>query len=147
MPWGLSNTRPTKVSGMPDKTDDQWHQAGWATYAAIMLFGGGLVGIVNGVWAFRYSDEKADLVLAEKNLELWGAVALLGGVLLLATGIGAFSGKAWARWAGIGLSMLAIVWNAGWAEIQPMQSLIGALIYISVVFALTTHDVTVERGA
>ena len=131
---------------MSNETEGVWQQAGWATYAAIMLFGGGIVGIVNGSWALRYSEQEADLVLAEKNLEVWGAVALLGGLLMLAAGIGVFNGKQWARWTGIVLSVLAIAWTTGWAQIQPTQSLIGALIYSSVVFALATHPVTVERG-
>lgn len=131
---------------MPNETASQWDQSGWATYASIMLFGGGLVGIVNGVWALRYSGREADLVLAERNLELWGAVALIGGILLLTAGIGGFYGKSWARWAGIVLAVGAIVWSVGWAEIQPMQSLIAALLYISVVYALATHPVTVETG-
>jgi hypothetical protein len=132
---------------MSNETDGVWHQAGWATYAAIMLFGGGLVGIVNGVWALRYDDREADLVVAERNLELWGTVALLGGVVMLAAAIGVFSGKEWARWTGIVISVVAIIWAVGWAEIQPIQSLISALIYVSVVFALATHPVTVERGS
>ncbi len=134
-----------KVSGMPVESDGTWNQAGWATYAAIMLFGAGIVGIVNGVWAFRYSDREADLVLVEKNIELWGTVSLLSGVLMLAAGIGVFSGKSWARWTGIVLSLYGLGWVVGWAEIQPMQSLIGALIHISVIFALATHPVTVEE--
>jgi hypothetical protein len=127
---------------MPIKTDEVWKQSGWATYAAIMLFGGGLVGIVNGTWALRYDDQQAELVLAEETLEVWGVVALLGGILMLTAGIGVFTGKSWARWTGITLAVLGIVWVAGWAQIQPMQSLIGALIYISVIFALATHPVT-----
>ena len=123
-----------------------WQQAGWATYAAIMLFGGGIVGIVNGIWALRYSERQADLVAAATNLELWGAVSLGGGVLMLAAGIGVFNGKSWARWTGIVLAVLGIGWVTGWAEIQPMQSLIAALIYITVIFALATHPVTMERG-
>ena len=132
---------------MSKETDGVWHQAGWATYAAIMLFGGGLVGIVNGVWALRYDGREADLVVAERNLELWGTVALLGGVVMLAGAIGVFSGKEWARWTGIVISVAAITWAVGWAEIQPIQSLISALIYVSVVFALATHPITVERGS
>ena len=130
---------------MPNAIDDTWQQAGWATYAAIMLFGGGIVGIVNGIWALRYNEREADLVLAERNLELWGTTSLLGGMLLLGAGIGVFYGKHWARWTGIVLSVLAIVWSAGWAEIQPMQSLIGTLIFMSVVFSLAISPVDVER--
>jgi len=131
---------------MPNETESQWNQAGWATYAAIMLFGTGLVGIVNGVWALRYDEAEANLVVAERNLELWGLVALLGGLLLLATGIGAFMGKIWARWAGIALSVFGIVWNVAWAEIQPTQSLIGALLFASVVYALATTPVTTSTS-
>ena len=131
---------------MSNETESQWEQAGWATYAAIMLFGTGLVGIVNGVWALRYDEKEADLVLAETNLELWGWVALLGGLLLLATGIAAFTGKTWARWTGIVLAVLGIVWNVAWAEVQPTQSLIGALLFASVVYALATAPVTVKTG-
>jgi len=127
---------------MPNETNGKWQQAGWATYAAIMLFGGGLVAIVNGVWALRYNDRQADLVLAEKDLQLWGSVALIGGLLLLTAGIGVFHGKSWARWTGIVLSVGAIVWSVGWAEIQQTQSLISALIFTSVVFALATTPVT-----
>ena len=29
-----------------------------------MLFGGGIVGLVNGVWALRYDEREADLVVA-----------------------------------------------------------------------------------
>lgn len=131
---------------MSNETDEIWRQAGWATYAAIMLFGGGLVGIINGVWAIRYEAREADLVMAERSLELWGAFSLIGGVVMLTAAIGVFSGRDWGRWTGIVISVLAIIWNVGWAEIQPTQSLIGALINISVVFALATHPVTVERG-
>lgn len=132
---------------MDEETDARWQQAGWATYAAIMLFGGGLVGIVNGTWALRYDEREADLVLAERNLDLWGFGALLGGAAMLATAIGVFNGKLWARWAGIVLAVLATVWAVGWAEIQPTQSLIAAIIYISVIFGLATNPVTVENGS
>ena len=126
---------------MIDETPDGWTQAGWVTYAAIMLFGGGLVGIVNGVWALRYDDREADLVIAEGNLDLWGVSALAVGVVMLAAGIGLFYGRGWARWTGIAVSVVAIVWSIGWAEIQPTQSLIASAIYVSVVYALSAHSV------
>ncbi|MDH3682650.1 MAG: hypothetical protein OEV40_22175 [Acidimicrobiia bacterium] len=131
---------------MPHETESFWEQSGWATYGAIMLFGSGLVGIVDGVWALRYADREADLVVLEKNIEVWGAVSLVGGIALLAAGIGVFDGQNWARWMGIVLALLAIVWSVGWAELQPIQSLIGALIHITVVYALAAHSVTVDRG-
>lgn len=132
---------------MSQETPVRWSQSGWATYAAIMLFGGGLVGIVNGVWALRYDERIADLVVAERNLALWGWASLLGGIAMLAAGIGVFYGKRWARWTGIGIALLALAWAVGWAEIQPTQSLITALIHGSVIYALATHPVTLHTSA
>lgn len=132
---------------MPQTATSRWHQAGWATYAAIMLFGGGIVGIVNAVWAFRYHDHRADLVIAEKNLALWGVFSLVVGVVALAAGIGVFYGRTWARWTGIAVSVVAIAVAVGWAQIQPTQSLIGALIYGSIIYGLATHPVAVETTA
>jgi hypothetical protein len=109
-----------------------------------MLFGGGIVGLVNGVGAFRYDDRQADLVLAERNLELWGGASLVVGTAVLAAGIGAFYGKGWARWTGIAVALMATIGNVARAEIQPTQSLIGALICVSVVYGLATHPVDVE---
>jgi hypothetical protein len=131
---------------MPHETESRWEQSGWATYAAIMLFGSGLVGIVNGVWALRYADQEANLVVLEKNLEAWGVLSMIGGIALLATGIGVFYGQNWARWTGIVVALLSIVWSVGWAQLQPTQSLIFAFIHISVVYALAAHPVTVETG-
>jgi hypothetical protein len=132
---------------MPDETENLWEQSGWATYAAIMLFGSGLVGIVNGIWAIRYNDVEANLVVLETNLTFWGVVALLGGIALLAAGIGVFYGRRWARWTGIWLAVLTVVWSVGWAQVQPTQSLILALIHITVIYALAAYPVTVERGS
>jgi hypothetical protein len=131
---------------MPQQATSRWHQAGWATYSAIMLFGAGIVGIVNSVWAFRYDDRRADLVVAETNLGLWGTVSLVVGVVSLAAGLGVFYGRFWARWTGIAVSVLAIVTAVAWAEIQSTQSLIAALMYGSVIYGLATNPVTVETS-
>ena len=83
-------------------------------------------------------------MFAERNLELWGVVSLLVGGVMLAAGIGAFYGKGWARWTGHRRVCARDHRGVAWAEIQPTQSLIGAVIYVSVVYALATHPTTVE---
>jgi hypothetical protein len=40
--------------------------------------------------------------------------------------------------------VLAIIGNVAWAQIQPTQSLIGAVIHISTIYALAVHSVAVE---
>ena len=46
----------------------------------------------------------------------------------------------------IGLAVFAILWSVGWAEIQPTQSLIGAILAVTVIYGLATTPVTVKTG-
>ena len=50
---------------MANETDTKWDQAGWATYAAIMLFGGIVViyTMMGGLWAVVWTDALQYVVL------------------------------------------------------------------------------------
>jgi hypothetical protein len=116
---------------------------GWVTYAGILLIVAGVVAIVDAIWAFRYNDSVADLVLFEDNIEVWGVIWLIVGVVLLAAGYGVFSAQQWARWTGIIAASFAVVSNLSWARVQPTEGLIGAILAILVVYGLAAHgDVT-----
>jgi hypothetical protein len=113
--------------------------SGWVTYAGIMIVVAGFVSILDAIWAFRYDDTLADLVLFEDDLAVWGWIWLILGVLLLVAGFGIFSGETWARWTGIVFASLAILSNLSWAQVQPQQGLIGAILAALVVYGLAAH--------
>ena len=112
---------------------------GWVTYSGIMLIVAGATAIVDAIWAFRYNNTLADLWLFEDNLEIWGVVWLIIGIVLILAGFGVLRAESWAQWVGIVAASFAIVSNLSWAQIQPTQGLIGALLATLVVYGLAAH--------
>lgn len=113
--------------------------SGWITYSGIMLIIAGAVSIVDAIWAFRYNDTIVELVIFEENLAAWGWIWLILGAVLIAAGFGVMNKTPWARWTGIAAAGFAIVSNLSWAQVQPQQGLIGALLATLVVYGLAVY--------
>jgi hypothetical protein len=113
--------------------------SGWIVYAAIMLIVGGLASIVDAIWAFRYNETIVDLVVFEDDIVVWGWWWLALGVVLVIAGFSIFSRVEWGRWLGIIVASVALVSNLGWAQIQPTQGLIGAILAGLVLYGLAAH--------
>jgi uncharacterized membrane protein HdeD (DUF308 family) len=112
---------------------------GWVTYSGILLILGGVIALFDAIWAFRYSDTVVDLILFENNLEVWGVIWLIVGAVVIAAGFGVFNAKPWARVVGIVAASLSIVSNLNWAQIQPTQALIAAILAALVIYGLAVH--------
>ena len=132
----MTNDSPT--------TDATTKGTGWVTYAGILLLVAGVSSIIDAIWAFRYDDTLSDLVFFEGDLAVWGVIWLIIGGVLLAAGYAVFQGESWARWTGIIAGSVAIVSNLSWAQIQPTQGLIGAIMASLLVYGLAAHG---ETGA
>ena len=74
---------------------------GWIIYSAIMLIVVGFSSIANAIWAWRYSDTVADVVVFEDDLAVWGWIFMIFGVVMIVAGLGVFNRAQWARWTGI----------------------------------------------
>lgn len=118
---------------------NQARTSGWVTYSGIMLVVAGVAAGIDAIWAFRYSDTLTDLVFFENDLAVWGWIWLALAVFLIATGMGIFSGQTWAQWAGVTAASLSILSHLSWAQVQPQQGLIGALLGALVVYGLIAH--------
>ena len=113
--------------------------SGWLTYSGIMLIVAGAVSIVDAIWAFRYDDTVVDLVFLEENLAAWGWIWLILGAVLIAAGFGVMQKASWAWWTGIVVAGLAVVSNLSWAQVQPQQGLVGALLAVLVIYGLAVY--------
>lgn len=112
---------------------------GWITFSGILLIVAGAVSLLDALWAFRYDDTIVALILFEDNLTVWGVVWLVVGIILFAAGFGVFSHAQWARWTGIIAASIAVLSNLSWAQAQPQESLIGAILAVLVIYGLAAY--------
>ncbi|MGZ5398702.1 MAG: DUF7144 family membrane protein [Nocardioides sp.] len=123
---------PTRVTG--------W--VGWVAFAGIMMVILGTFHIVDGLVAL-FNDEyflvtRSGLAVTA-DFTTWGWVHLIGGVLIVAAGVGVFTGQVWARAVGVVVAMVSALINVAFLPAYPVWSSIMILIDILVIWALTVH--------
>lgn len=124
---------------------------GWAAFAAVMLILigtfhaiAGLVGIfeddfyvVQNGWVFEF------------NTTAWGWTHLVGGLIVIAAGVGIFSGNVVARTVGVVVAGLSALVNFAWLPYYPVWSIVMIAVAVAVIWALTAHgrDITALRDS
>jgi hypothetical protein len=113
---------------------------GWLTYAGILLMIGGILNVIWGIAAIGKSDffvGDARYVISELNV--WGWVALVLGVLLVLAAFGIFNGRSWAVWTGvICLSLNAIAQMLSIAA-YPLWALALLALDVLAIYGLIVH--------
>jgi hypothetical protein len=122
--------------------------AGWSMFAGIMLGVIGVMGIIQGIVAVA-KDEFYVIGqewVFEFDVTTWGWIHIILGIVLLASGIGIFSGNVLARTVGVVVAAVAMIANFAWLPYYPIWSIIIIAICIAVIWALTLHgrDITVS---
>jgi hypothetical protein len=113
---------------------------GWAGFAGVMLIMIGIFDSIQGLVALF--NDQFYIVTQEWVFEFdisWGWIQLILGVILIASGIGIFSGNVAARTAGVIMAGLAAIINFVWLPYYPVWSIIVIAICISIIWALTAH--------
>jgi hypothetical protein len=122
--------------------------AGWAMFAGIMLIIIGVFDMIQGIVAL-VNDEffviGVDYVF-KFDITSWGWIHIIGGIVLVASGAGIFSGNVLARTVGVIVAGLSIIWNFAWLPYYPIWSIISIAVGVTVIWALTAHgrDITYE---
>jgi hypothetical protein len=114
---------------------------GWAGFAGVMLIMIGVFDIIQGLVAIF--DDEFYVVAAEWVFEFdvtaWGWIHLILGIVLVASGIGIFSGHVLARTVGVIVAGLVAIANFAWIPYFPVWSIIVIAICVAVIWALTAH--------
>ena len=131
-PAERQNVTPTRMSA--------W--VGGVAFAGIMMVMLGSFHIVDGLVAL-FNDEyflvtRSGLAVTA-DFTTWGWVHLIGGVVIVAAGVGVFTGQTWARVVGVMVAMVSAVINLGFLSAYPVWSSIMILIDVLVIWALTVH--------
>jgi dolichyl-phosphate-mannose--protein O-mannosyl transferase len=112
----------------------------WNAYAAILLIFAGAMQILDGLWALDRQDTAIDSLFWGDNLEAWGWVYLIVGVVLVVIGIFIFRRATWATLAGIAAAFLGAIVNLFWIFSYPLVSILAITLYLLAVYGLTTYS-------
>ena len=115
---------------------------GWLLFAAVVLVTGGIMRVIDALWAFDKDDEIGEglqVLLWEDNLTAHGWLWLIVGILMIVAGFGVLSGSEAARWFGIAMASIAAISSFLWIYAYPIWSLVGTLIAFAVLYGLATY--------
>lgn len=128
-----------------DSNYSSW-AVGWAGFAGIMLIMVGIFDVIQGLVAI-FDDEFFVVTqewVFEFDITTWGWVQLILGVILIASGVGIFSGNVAGRTVGVIAAGLGALANFAWLPYYPIWSVIIIAVCVAIIWALTAHgrDIT-----
>ena len=115
----------------------------WIGFAGFMIMVSGAVTIIQGLWAIDHKDDGAAREVARQlsyaNLETWGWIMLIWGVIAFFAGIAVFARKEWGRWVGIIAATISLLLMFFWVVAFPIAAFTIMFIDMLVIYALFTH--------
>jgi hypothetical protein len=115
--------------------------SGWIVFAATMLF---LVGMFDAIWGLGAILNDQVVTVGGQgaivwDITVWGWVHLLVGLVMIATSVGLFMMKGFARWLGIFIAALSAVLQVGVLTAFPVWGLIVIALDVVVIYQLTAR--------
>ena len=122
------------------ENESQW--VGWISFASTILILLGSFHIIQGLVAL-FRDEvfvvhKSGLIV-NVDYTAWGWFHIVLGAIMIATSIGLFAMKGWARWAGIFFASLSAITQVGVLPAFPIWGLIVIALDVVVIYQLTAR--------
>jgi hypothetical protein len=122
---------------------------GFTYFAAIMMMLSGGFEILQGLSAII----KKNLYVVNKdyiykiNVNGWGWIHLILGVIVLLAGIALLGGASWARIVGIAMAALIAIANFLWLPYYPVWAIVLIALNVVVIWALAAHgrDIAANR--
>jgi hypothetical protein len=121
---------------------------GFAYFAGAMMILIGIYHAIGGLAAI-FEDE---LFLVGRNyafdldVTAWGWIHLIGGLIVIAAGIGVYSGAPWARTVGVIIAGLSAIANFFYIPYYPVWSVLIIALDIIVILALLAFTREAARG-
>jgi len=117
---------------------------GWKAFCGILLMVAGVFNMIDGLTALTRSNYYKSVggstqLPLTNNLNTWGWVILITGVLLFLAGIGLFGGSTWARTIGILFASVNAILQLAWLAHFPFWSFTMVLIDVFVIYGIAVH--------
>ena len=125
--------------GARDRVDDD-HGAGWVAFAAVMLLILATLNVIDGIAAVSNSTfftENARFVISDLNT--WGWVLILCGLVQGAVGLGVWAQVGGVRWLGVAIASVNAVVQLLFIPAYPFWSLCLFTLDIFVIYGLIAH--------
>lgn len=115
---------------------------GGAMFAATLLIMIGVFQVMAGMAALFENTfyVATQAYVFQFDVTTWGWVHLIFGIILTLTGVGAYSGAAWARGVGIALAALNAMVNFAFIPIYPLWALLLIGFDVFIIWALASYD-------
>jgi len=137
---GMSGDQSPVSAMYPYEKRSPW--LGWIGFATVLMIVLGALHAFEGLVAL-FRDEY--FLVGPRGLTVnvdytaWGWAHLIGGIIVLAAGIGVASGQVWARTVGVIVAVLSIIANVGFMAAYPFWSLTMIALAVVIIMALTVH--------
>jgi hypothetical protein len=106
-----------------------------------MLIIVGALDVVNGLWALDHKDSAGPVAsqLMYANLETWGWIMLIWGIIVVLAGFLVFGRNQFGRWIGIIAASITMIVNMTWIVAFPLASLAVVFLSALVLYALIVY--------
>jgi hypothetical protein len=129
-----------------DGYDDQSSRgAGWAMFAAVLLFLAGTWNFIQGILAISKSHvytTNAHYVFSD--LRTWGWIVLFLGVVQLCAGVGLLSGSTWAVWFAIAVAGVNAIGELMFLPAYPFWALAMFTLDIFIIYGLVIYHGSIK---
>lgn len=114
--------------------------AGGTLFAGVLLLVDGVLGVIKGIAGIAQDEVYARLgdYVFKFNVEAWGWIHLLVGIVLIVVGAGLLKGAGWARVMGVALAAINVILDFMWLPYTPVWALVSIAISLFVIWALCT---------
>jgi hypothetical protein len=120
--------------------DDSGVGVGWVAFAAIMLGLAGIWNTIDGILAIASSRVfVGNEVFVFSDLNTWGWIILILGVLQVIAAMSLLGGSEWARWFGIGAAGLNAIGQLFFIPIHPWWGIAMFAVDVLIIYALAVY--------
>jgi hypothetical protein len=116
--------------------------SGWLTFASVVLIVAGVMRVLDGIWALTYEGPIQGGLedgLVGENIENYGWLWLIVGVILIVAGFAVLNRSQAARWVGIIAAAIAGISAIVWIPYYPVWALVYILVAFLVIYGLTMY--------
>jgi hypothetical protein len=113
---------------------------GWVTFAAVMLGLAGTWNVIDGVLAISSSRVyTADSVFIFSDLNTWGWIVLVLGIIEGLAALSLLSGSEIARWAAIGVAGVNAIGQLMFVPVYPWWAITMFAVDVLIIYALAVY--------